>query len=53
MNLNVSYAGLVPDEVGVYQINATVPTGAPQGLSIPLMINQGGATTTVNVRVVN
>jgi uncharacterized protein (TIGR03437 family) len=52
-SLGVSYAGLVPGEVGVYQINATVPTGVPQGLSIPLNINQGGANTTLNVRVVN
>jgi uncharacterized protein (TIGR03437 family) len=51
--LGIGYAGLVPGEVGVYQINATVPLGAPQGLSIPLIINQGGATTTLNVRVVN
>jgi uncharacterized protein (TIGR03437 family) len=52
-SLGVSYAGLVPGEVGVYQINATVPTGVPQGLSIPLNISQGGANTTLNVRVVN
>ena len=53
VSLGVSYAGLVPGEVGVYQINATVPTGVAQGLSIPLNINQGGANTTLNVRVVN
>jgi len=53
MPLAISYAGLVPDEVGVYQINATVPLKVPQGLSIPLMINQGGNSTTLNVRVVN
>jgi uncharacterized protein (TIGR03437 family) len=51
--LTVSYAGLSPDEVGVYQINATVPAGIPPGLSIPLTINQGGGATTLNVRVVN
>lgn len=51
--MNVTYAGLVPGEVGVYQINATAPVGAPQGLNIPLAINQGGGATTVNVRVVN
>jgi uncharacterized protein (TIGR03437 family) len=51
--LGVSYAGLSPNEVGVYQINATVPAGVPQGMSIPLTINQGGAATTINVRVVN
>jgi uncharacterized protein (TIGR03437 family) len=51
--LNVLYAGLVPGEVGVYQINATVPLNVPQGLDIPLVINQGGAATTLSVRVVN
>ena len=30
--MNVSYAGLAPGNVGVYQINATVPYGVPQGL---------------------
>ena len=52
-NMAVSYAGLVPGEVGVYQINATAPLSLPQGLNIPLAISQGGVTTTVNVRVVN
>ncbi len=51
--MNVSYAGLVPGEVGVYQINAVAPSNAPQGLSIPLVIDQGGGSTTINVRVVN
>jgi len=51
--LTVSYAGLSPDEVGVYQINATVPTGVSPGVSVPLTINQGGGATTLNVRVIN
>jgi uncharacterized protein (TIGR03437 family) len=51
--MNVQFAGLVPGEVGVYQINATVPLKSPQGVSIPLIINQGGGTTTLSVRVVN
>jgi len=51
--LNVLYAGLVPGEVGVYQINATVPSGVAQGLDIPLVINQSGSATTLSVRVVN
>ena len=41
MNLPVCYAGLAPGEVGVYQINVTVPGGAPVGLGMPLTINQG------------
>jgi uncharacterized protein (TIGR03437 family) len=52
-NLSVEYAGLAPGEVGVYQINAVVPPNAPQGLSIPLIVNQGGLTETINnLRVV-
>ena len=51
--LSVSYAGLTPNSVGLYQIDAYVPTGVPQGLSIPLVIDQGGSQTTLNVRVVN
>jgi len=50
--LHVTYAGLVPGEVGVYQINATVPLKVPQGLSIPLVIDQG-VSTTLMLRVVN
>jgi uncharacterized protein (TIGR03437 family) len=53
MPLQVQYAGLVPGEVGVYQINAYVPFGVPQGLSMPLEIDQGGSSTTLSVRVVN
>ncbi len=48
----VSYAGLAPGEVGVYQINLTVPGDAPQGLSVPLIVSQGSNSQTVNVRVV-
>jgi uncharacterized protein (TIGR03437 family) len=52
--LNVLYAGLVPGEIsGLYQINATVPSGVAQGMNIPLVISQGGSSTTLSVRVVN
>ncbi len=50
--LDVQYAGLVPGSVGLYQINAVVPQSAPLGLSIPLVISQGGSSTTLDVRVV-
>jgi uncharacterized protein (TIGR03437 family) len=52
MDLGVFYAGLVPGEVGVYQINAVVPGGVPQGMSVPLVISQSGSSTTLNLRVV-
>jgi uncharacterized protein (TIGR03437 family) len=51
--MTLLYAGVVPTYIsGLYQINATVPGGVPQGLSIPLVISQGGGSTTLNVRVV-
>jgi uncharacterized protein (TIGR03437 family) len=52
VSLAVLYAGLVPGEVGVYQINAAIPGGVPQGMDIPLVINQGGSSTSLSVRVV-
>lgn len=51
--LAVTFAGLVAGEVGVYQINATVPNRVPVGTSVPLTIQQGGFSTTVQVRVVS
>lgn len=50
--VSVSFAGLAPGEVGVYQINAIVPGNAPQGLNIPLTVTQGTNSQTVTVRVV-
>ena len=52
VGLNILYAGLTPGSVGLNQINATVPGSVPLGLSIPLVISQGGSSTTLNVRVV-
>jgi uncharacterized protein (TIGR03437 family) len=52
--LFVEFSGLTPGLVGVYQINVAVPfKGVPTGFEIPLTISQGGASTTVQVRVVN
>jgi uncharacterized protein (TIGR03437 family) len=51
--LSVSYSGLAPGEIGVYQVNATVPSSVPTGLSIPLVISQAGVATTLNVRVID
>jgi uncharacterized protein (TIGR03437 family) len=50
--LSIGYAGLAPGWVGVYQINASVPNGVPGGMEVPLTISQGGASTSLNVRVV-
>jgi uncharacterized protein (TIGR03437 family) len=48
----VTYAGLTPGEVGVYQINAQILRWVPTGFSIPLTISQGGSVTTINLRVI-
>jgi uncharacterized protein (TIGR03437 family) len=50
--LPVRYAGLVPGEIGVYQINVSVPHWAPTGIEIPLAIRQGSHVITLPVRVV-
>jgi uncharacterized protein (TIGR03437 family) len=52
MNMPVEFAGLAPGFVGVYQINVKVPFQSPTGLSVPLTISQGGAATTLPVRVI-
>ncbi|MBZ5592186.1 MAG: hypothetical protein LAP39_08115 [Acidobacteriia bacterium] len=46
-------AGMAPNQVGVYQIDAQVPFHhIPTGHNIPFTITQGDSSTTVRVRVV-
>jgi uncharacterized protein (TIGR03437 family) len=52
VNLQVTSAGLIPGEVGIYQISVSVPRTVPLGLSVPMEIRQGSGSTTVNLRVV-
>ena len=51
--LAVSYAGMAPGQIGVYQINARAPDHPPAGVEVPLTITQGGLTASVGVRVVD
>ncbi len=53
VGLPIEFAGLVPGQVGVYQINARIPFWVPTGMSVPLTITQAGHSTTISVRVVN
>jgi len=39
----VMFSGLVPGYVGLYQVNAQVPTGAAKGPAVPVEISIGGA----------
>jgi uncharacterized protein (TIGR03437 family) len=52
IGLPVLFSGLAPGQVGLYQLNVSVPGNTPKGLGIPLNIVQGGITHTVTVRVV-
>jgi uncharacterized protein (TIGR03437 family) len=40
--LPVSFAGLAPGFIGLYQVNVTIPAGTPPGLGIPLALKVGG-----------
>jgi uncharacterized protein (TIGR03437 family) len=41
----VSYSGLTPGGVGLYQVNAQVPSGVASGNAVPVTISIGGATS--------
>jgi uncharacterized protein (TIGR03437 family) len=46
----VTYAGWVADSVaGLYQINATVPSGATAGAAVPVSVTVGGVISQVGV----
>ncbi len=49
--LGVDFAGLSAGAVGVYEIHVSVPSGVAGGEGVPLTINQGGSSTTVNLQV--
>jgi uncharacterized protein (TIGR03437 family) len=38
----VSFSGLAPGFVGLYQVNVQIPSGSPTGPAVPLMISAGG-----------
>ncbi len=52
VELPLTFAGLAPGQVGVYQINALVPGWVPTGMQQILRITQGGSSTVLSVRVV-
>jgi len=42
VSANVSYAGLTPSLVGLYQVNVTVPAGVTPGAAVPVVVKQNG-----------
>ena len=52
VNANVAFAGLAPNYVGLYQVNAQVPQGAPSGSAVPVsFVISGVATNIVSIAV--
>jgi len=48
----VSFSGLAPGFVGLYQVNVEVPQGATTGNEVPLVLNIGGvASNTVTIAI--
>jgi len=45
INAPVSFSGLAPGFLGLYQVNAQVPSNAPTGSAVPLTIGIGGTTS--------
>jgi uncharacterized protein (TIGR03437 family) len=43
------FAGLTPGEIGLYQINTTIPAGVPTGNQVPVTIAAGGAASSAQV----
>jgi uncharacterized protein (TIGR03437 family) len=41
----VTFSGLAPGGVGLYQVNVQVPDGAPAGNAVPLIVTIGGASS--------
>jgi uncharacterized protein (TIGR03437 family) len=57
VEIEPSFAGLVPvsglaAEVGLYQVDVTIPLATPPGIDLPLLLRQsGGDSNTVFVAV--
>ncbi len=48
----VSYSGVAPGYVGLYQVNAQIPPAVPKGNAVPVFITSGGVTSnTVSIAI--
>jgi len=45
--LATAFAGLTPGSIGLYQANVILPQNLPPGLTLPLFLKQGGATSNI------
>ena len=54
LQANVTFSGLAPGYVGLYQVNAQVPAGVAVGTAVPVTISMGGqVSNTVTIPVSN
>ena len=47
----VHFSGLAPTFVGLWQINATIPTDAPTGPAVPLVVVHGVASNAIPLAI--
>ena len=47
----VTFSGLTPSSVGLYQINAIVPPNVPRGGAVPVVVAIGGQTSQRDVTI--
>jgi uncharacterized protein (TIGR03437 family) len=52
-SLNVTFAGLSPGEVSVYRVDVSVPFNIHGASQAPLVVTEGTASASIQVRVVN
>jgi uncharacterized protein (TIGR03437 family) len=43
--VTVSFSGLAPGYVGLYQVNIKIPSGGPSGAAVPMILSIGGVTS--------
>jgi adhesin/invasin len=48
---SVQYQGLAPGYVGLYQVNAVIPTGVTPGSAVPILMRQNGIPSNPNQTV--
>jgi len=39
----LAFAGLVPDQIGLYQVKLTIPVATPPGIDLPVLLRQAGS----------
>jgi len=47
INAPVTFAGLAPGFLGLYQVNAQIPVGVTPGNSVPVIVTQAGSASNI------